>query len=74
MTSDCEQVVLGTRPKTPTTTSQVLAEPPPMDIVASSGLDFDAWDFEDTSEFMMDDLWFLNVPQLDDIGQIPSAV
>ncbi|KAH5645189.1 hypothetical protein HBI51_111440 [Parastagonospora nodorum] len=68
------EVVLGTRPKTPTTTSQVLSEPAPMDIVASAGLEFDAFNFEDTSEFMMDDLWFLNIPPLDDIGQMPSAV
>jgi hypothetical protein len=66
--------VLGKRPKTPTTTSQVLSEPAATDVAASAGLEFDAFNFEDTSDFMMDDLWFLNVPQLDDIGQMPSAV
>lgn len=60
----------------PTTmTPQITAdEPPSTSIFASPGPELDVFDFEDTSEFMMDDLWFLNVPPLDDIGQMPSRI
>jgi hypothetical protein len=51
-----------------------VTEPPPIDTFASSGVEMDAFNFEDTSEFIMDDLWFLNVPPLDDIGQMPSEI
>lgn len=35
------------------------------DVFADAGLHLDAFDIGDTPEFMMDDLWFLNVPILD---------
>jgi hypothetical protein len=38
-------------------------EPPAIKSFADAGLQLDAFGFEDTSEFMIEDLWFLNVPQ-----------
>jgi hypothetical protein len=37
---------------------------------ADAGLRLDAFDVGDTSEFLMDDLWFLNVPPLDFDSQV----
>jgi hypothetical protein len=34
------------------------------DSFADAGLRLDAFDFGDTSEYLMDDLWFLNIPPL----------
>jgi hypothetical protein len=43
-------------------------DPPPVESFASAGLQLDAFGFGDSSEFLMDDLWFLNVPSFEENG------
>jgi hypothetical protein len=39
-----------------------------------AGLRLDAFDFGDTSEYLTDDLWFLNIPPLDIHEQLPPRI
>jgi hypothetical protein len=65
--------MLADRPDAPTPFSaavQGISEFQTTDSYADAGLRLDTFDLGDTSEFLMDDLWFLNVPPLDLDGQV----
>jgi hypothetical protein len=57
------EVLLEER-RAPLTVSTALQEPLTADVFADSGVPLDVFDFNETSEFMMDDLCFFGVPSL----------
>jgi hypothetical protein len=56
------------------TALQKYMEPRVADSFADGGLHFDQFDLGDTSEYLMDDLWFLNIPPLDINNQLPPGI